>query len=236
MIKAIRFIRAFSGLVRKRTWGPFTEISEVSKFDYAMSVSWSQSGEDLALNSVFKEMINGSYIDIGAHHPSRFSITRHLYQSGWSGVNVDANPALISDFLIDRPRDTSIHALVGSQKSYSFSIFSEPAISTHNDFWKSNFLSEGQKIIETREIPGMKLREIYDQYLPVGTLELLNIDAEGSDLDVFDSMEWKTLSVSRFPNWLLLASFPPVKNSIATPAVAKAIELGYEAWKKAHGK
>ena len=195
-----------------------------------MSVSWSQSGEDLALNSVLKEFKNGSYIDIGAHHPSRFSITRHLYQSGWSGVNVDANQTLISAFLIDRPRDTSIHALVGSQENYSFSIFSEPAISTHNDFWKRNFLSEGQEIIETKEMPGMSLRRIYDQFLPEGTLDLLNIDAEGSDLDVFDSMEWETLSPLRFPKWLLLESFPPMKNSLATPAVAKAIDNGYEAW------
>jgi hypothetical protein len=202
----------------------------LTKFDQPFSISWSQAGEDLALLAVIGNQPPGLYIDIGAHHPSRFSITRHLYQIGWSGVNVDANPDLIPAFLADRPRDVSIHALVGSESSYNFSIFSEPAISTHNDFWKGNFLSEGQEIIKTEEMAGTTLREIYDQFSPSGKINLLNIDAEGSDLDVLNSMEWGTLSQSRFPEWLLLESFPPVENSLKTPAVIRAISLGYQAW------
>jgi hypothetical protein len=32
--------------------GPFTEIAETTSFDHAISVSWSQGGEDLALLQV----------------------------------------------------------------------------------------------------------------------------------------------------------------------------------------
>jgi hypothetical protein len=95
--KLLRFIRALCKILDLKTWGPFVEIAEVSGFDHAVSISWSQGGEDLALLSLLG-MELGSYLDIGSHHPSRFSVTRHLYQRGWSGVNVEANSALIPEF------------------------------------------------------------------------------------------------------------------------------------------
>jgi hypothetical protein len=216
--------------IKKRTWGPFTEVFEASGSDHAMSISWSQSGEDLALQAVLGEVKNGSYIDIGAHHPIRFSVTRHLYNSGWRGVNVDGNLSLIPAFLKERPEDVSICAVVGCEPEYTFSIFTEPAISTHNDFWKNQFLNEGQEIARSESVKGVSLRQIYDKYFPNGCIDFLNIDAEGSDLDVFDSMFWESLDSSRFPVWILLESFPPLETSIKAPAVAKAIALGYEIW------
>ena len=230
MRKAIRLLLALLNLCSIQAIRNFLQTSQLTKFDQPFSVSWSQSGEDLALLAVIKSQDQGSYIDVGAHHPSRFSVTRHLYQLGWSGVNVDANPDLIPAFLADRPRDVSIHALVSCERSYNFYVFSEPAISTHNDFWKNNFQSEGQQIIQTAKMAGTTLRNIYDQFFATEKINLLNIDAEGSDLDVFNSMEWETLSQSRFPEWLLLESFPPVENSLKTPTVIRAISLGYEAW------
>ena len=230
MWKAIRLLQALLNLRRIPTIRNFLLTSELTKFDQPFSVIWSQAGEDLALLAVIGNQKQGLYIDIGSHHPSRFSVTRHLYQIGWCGVNVDANPDLIPAFLADRPRDVSLHAVVGSEDFYNFAIFSESAISTHNDFWKSNFLAEGQEIIKTEEMVGTKLREIYDQFFPAEGIDLLSIDAEGSDLDVFNSMEWETLSQSRFPEWLLLESFPPVENSLKTPAVTRAKSLGYQPW------
>ena len=56
----------------------------------------------------------------------------------------------------------------------------------------------------------------------------LSIDAEGSDLQVLQSLEFETLEKSRFPKWLLLEAAPPVSNALQTPAVKLAIEWGYE--------
>ena len=52
MNKPIRFVRALSMLTNPKTWGPFTEVAEISGFDHAVLLSWSQGGEDLALNSL----------------------------------------------------------------------------------------------------------------------------------------------------------------------------------------
>ena len=82
MIRIIRYFRALVGIFHFGRAGTFTRTFELTKFDYDFKVSWSQGGEDLALLSIFSNQPEGTYIDVGAHHPSRFSVTRHLYQSG----------------------------------------------------------------------------------------------------------------------------------------------------------
>lgn len=221
-------MRALLRLRYKKTWGPFTEAAEVSHFDHAISISWSQGGEDLALLHALKFKKNGTYLDIGAHHPSRFSVTRHLYQLGWSGVNVDANKDLINDFNKVRTRDINLCLAVGLEPKYTFTIFEEAAISTLDSEWRDKFVSENNKVSKVVEVEGRKLREILDDFEPIHRIDLLSIDAEGSDLQVLQSLEMDTLNKSRFPTWLLLEAAPPVANALETPAVKLAIEWGYE--------
>jgi hypothetical protein len=116
--KAFRFLKAVFKLANKSSWGPFTEIAEATGFDHAVTVSWAQGGEDLALLHALNGQKSGRYIDIGAHHPSRFSVTRHLYQLGWSGVNIDANEALIQSFNDARKRDINLCLAVGPESKY----------------------------------------------------------------------------------------------------------------------
>jgi FkbM family methyltransferase len=203
-------------------------VSELSGFDHAISISWSQGGEDLALLHAMKSKTIGTYIDIGAHHPSRFSVTRHLYQLGWTGVNVDANQELIDEFKKVRMRDKNICAAVGPNPSYKFTIFEETAISTLDAEWRKKFVTENNKIAREVEVVGRTLRSILDDFEPANRIDLLSIDAEGSDLQVLQSLEFATLEKSRFPKWLLLEAAPPVSNALTTPAVELAIEWGYE--------
>ena len=228
MNKPLRFAKAISMLIKKSAWGPFTEIAEVTSFDHAISMSWSQGGEDIALIHALNGQTSGRYIDVGAHHPSRFSVTRHLYQMGWSGVNVDANQDLINIFKSVRNRDVNLCIAVGLEPSYTFTIFEEAAISTLDSEWRDIFLREKNKIAREVEIQGRKLRSILDEYQPIEPIDLLSIDAEGSDLQVLQSLELETLDKARFPKWLLLEAAPPVANALQTPAVKLAIQWGYE--------
>jgi FkbM family methyltransferase len=224
----MRFFSALIQLFPRRSWGPFTEIAEATSFDHAISVSWSQGGEDIALSHALSSQQTGKYIDIGAHHPSRFSVTRQLYQLGWSGVNVDANQELIDIFNQIRTKDKNICAAVGPESEYRFTVFEETAISTLNPEWRDKFIGENNKIAREIIVPGRKLRTILDDFQPEKRLDLLSIDAEGSDLQVLESLEFETLEKSRFPKWILLETTPPVSNALQTPAVALAIRMGYE--------
>jgi FkbM family methyltransferase len=228
MEKIFRFLRALFLMLPRRNWGNFVQTSEIAGFENAFSISWSQGGEDLALLHAIRGKSDGLFIDVGAHHPSRFSVTRHLYQMGWSGVNVDANQELINAFKKARPRDVNLCAAVGLQPKYTFTIFEEAAISTLDSEWRTKFISENNKIAREIEVEGRKLRSILDDFQPQQRIDLLSMDAEGSDLQVLQSLEFETLEKSRFPRWLLLEAAPPVTNALQTPAVKLAVEWGYE--------
>ena len=76
-----------------------------------ISYSISQSFEDLLLLKILPS--TGKYLDIGAHHPIRYSNTLALNKLGWRGVNIDANPNLLQDFEKFRPRDVNLCGVVG---------------------------------------------------------------------------------------------------------------------------
>lgn len=225
-----RMFRALSLLRRRRTWGPFVEAAETSGFDHGFTISWSQKAEDIALLSIFENQLSGTYLDIGAHHPTRFSVTRHLYQRGWHGVNVDANQTLIDFFCEQRLRDVNICVAVGDQKSYEFTIFEETAISTIDPEWKMRFLSEDNKVARIETVKGRTLRNLYDEYYPEAPVDLLTIDAEGSDLVVLESLQFNSLEQKRFPKFIMLETFPPVHASLEIPSVRLAMNYSYIPW------
>ncbi len=227
MRKLFKGIRSLFNILPPRHWGPFMEISSLTKFDHAVSVSWSQGGEDLALLHVFPNQSAGTYLDVGAHHPDRFSVTRHLYERGWSGVNVEANPKLLPAFLSKRKRDQNLNFVVGRGESYELAVFTESAISTVNPEWKNKFIKEQNTIREIMTVQGNSLRQILDQYFPTTPIDLLSVDAEGSDLEVLQSLDFETLERTRYPKWVLLEAEPPISNSLTTESVKYAISVGY---------
>ena len=203
------------------------EISTLTRFDHAVSVSWSQGGEDLALLHMFPDQPHGNYLDVGAHHPDRFSVTRHLYERGWSGINVEANPKLMQKFFAKRKRDQNLNFVVGSKDNYELAVFTETAISTVNLEWKEKFLSQKNIVSEIINVKGITLRKILDQHFPASAIDLLCVDAEGSDLEVLYSLSYETLDKTRYPKWVLLEAYPPISNALSTDSVNYVTSLGY---------
>jgi hypothetical protein len=226
--KPMRFINALSSLMRKRSWGPFTEAFETSKFDHAFSISWSQAGEDLALMPVLGKIKNGRYLDVGAHHPTRFSVTRHLFQSGWTGVNVDGNIDLLKEFEVHRPTDLNLNFCVGTEPSYNLTVFKEAAISTVDSAWKAKFLSEDNAILESRVVQGVALRSLIELYFSKGDLDFLNIDIEGADLEALISADFLNLEFNLWPKWVLVEANAPLSLTSQSVAVQHLTSFGYE--------
>jgi FkbM family methyltransferase len=226
-MKILRLIRSLIGLLNPRTWGPFTETYQISKFDHALSVSWAQAGEDLALVSALSQIEPGRYLDIGAHHPSRFSVTRALYQRGWRGVNVEANIDLLPKFDQDRPLDINLNYCVGTLPEYQIAIFEEPAISTVSKDWEEKFLSEHQAIREYRSVQGISLGELVKKYFQAGQFTFLNIDIEGADFDALLSLDLPNLTRSLWPQWIMVETAPPIENALNTSTVSYLVSHNY---------
>lgn len=153
--------------------------------------SYSQEGEDLILWRLFEGKSVGFYIDVGAHHPKRFSNTYLFYKKGWSGINIDAMPGSMEAFDKERPRDINIEVPISDKpKLLTYYAFNEPAL---NGF--SQGLSKARdglndyKIIFTKEIETQTLDSLLEKKLPKDQeIDFLTIDVEGLDLQVLKSI------------------------------------------------
>src|SRR5262249_31332093 len=71
-------------------------------------VSYAQNAEDVLLNRLFPDGV-GFYIDVGAHDPVHLSVTKHFYDRGWSGINLEPEPVGFAKLCDQRPRDINLN-------------------------------------------------------------------------------------------------------------------------------
>jgi FkbM family methyltransferase len=161
--------------------------------DYSTK-SYSQEGEDMILHRIFEDKPRGFYVDVGAHHPKRFSNTYFFSKQGWRGINIDATPGCMRAFNKSRPTDINIEAPVSrSQETLTFYMFDEPALNGFSNELSEQRSSKGQtyKIIKTIDLETVTLSEILTKHLPKGQLiDFMSIDVEGLDYDVLLSNDW----------------------------------------------
>ena len=184
MLKEI--IRVF---FKENTIAKFVKIKN-DLFDGYSVKSYSQEGEDMILKRIFEEQKEGFYVDVGAHHPKRFSNTYFFYKKGWSGINIDPMPNSMKLFDRIRPRDINIEKPISDKKEIlTYYSFDEPAL---NGFSKE--LSDERNKLEhyclksTIDIETSTLEEILDKNLSNNKIiDFLSIDVEGWDFKVLKS-------------------------------------------------
>jgi len=155
--------------------------------------SYSQEGEDLVLSRLFEKQSHGFYVDIGAHHPFRFSNTYLLFQRGWWGINVDPNPQAMQLFQRLRRRDVNLAVGIAEQAgSRRYFQFNEPALNTFDEqLARQREVRDGYQLIASTPVPVLPLRQVFEQHLPQGqVIDVLSVDAEGCDLSVIRSNDW----------------------------------------------
>ncbi len=157
------------------------------------TISYSQEGEDLILKRIFENKQTGFFVDVGAHHPKRFSNTYLFYQRGWRGINIDPMPGIMQKFNHIRPNDINIEAAISDKKeNLTYYIFNEPALNTFSETEaKKKDGLNNYKIIEKKIIEVSRLDEFLDKYLPKNqNIDFISIDVEGLDLNVLRSNNW----------------------------------------------
>ena len=159
-------------------------------FDKDYVKSYAQNSEDIILNSYFYNLSCGFYVDVGAHHPKRFSNTYLFYKKGWSGINIDAKPGSMRIFNKLRPRDTNIEAGISDTKGkLCYYMFNEPAFNGFSKTLSDKVNKDDRFFIEsTTDIAMVTLEELLDQH--VGNdkhIDFLSIDVEGLDFKVLKS-------------------------------------------------
>ena len=157
---------------------------------------YSQEGEDILLSRIFGEQAEGFYVDVGAHHPRRFSNTYLFYKRGWRGINIDALPGSMKVFQKLRPHDINLELAVSEREQVlTYYMFNEPALNGFSKTISEKRQTDEYKITNTIDVLAFPLYVILDKHLPLGqSIDFLSVDVEGLDLQVLESNDWKKYS------------------------------------------
>lgn len=157
-------------------------------------LSYAQEGEDVLLDRLLSKRENGFYVDVGAHHPKRFSNTHYFYMRGWCGINIEPNPAVHDLFKKTRRRDVNLQMGISDNPGeLLYYEFDDPALNTFD----TRLMSEREsstpyRVIATRRIKVEPLASVLAAHLPSGQpIDFMSVDVEGLDLNVLRSNDWE---------------------------------------------
>jgi hypothetical protein len=151
-------------------------------------MSYSQNNEEAVLLDHFGDKSDGTFLEIGAFHPTRFSNTRALIERGWSGVMVEMSPYALVD-LIEAYKDNPRIRIVAGAVTINaqppaeawLDAITEGAISTteswHRVKWTAHLEACGRKHVPFTAAT-ISLAELC-HLLPT-QIDLVSIDTEGT--------------------------------------------------------
>lgn len=179
------FIKPFRRFFPNRTeYGYFHALCETSSKGGDIKVSTSQCGEDLIIQYIFKcrGLLDISYLDIGAHHPYFLNNTAIFYASGSRGINIEANPDLITAFNKERPNDINLNVAVSTYDGISTLCIPQDSLTLSSlDSQSLDLVSEK---IDSIQVPCLTLNSVIDKYMMGRCPDLLCIDVEGGELSI----------------------------------------------------
>ena len=174
-------------------------------------VSFAQNFEDVILWRALGHICEGTYVDVGAHHPDIDSVSRAFFDRGWRGVHVEPGPTVAQLLREKRPGDIVVQAIVSEKRGIQ-PFYETPGggLSTADkdvaDFHREQ---ENAPISPTTAI-SLTLDEVLD-HVPGDEIHWLKIDVEGFERQVL--LSWKE-SVRR--PWVIVVEATYPKTRIPT--------------------
>jgi len=214
----------------RATFLPFADALSalVGRVDPARAWSFAQEGEDLVLRRHLEDRRSGFYVDVGAHHPRRFSNTLHFYERGWRGINIEPSPDAFALFNRARPRDVNLSLGVSERPGrLTYYVFSDPALNTFDESLKKDREAHTPyRVGGTTKIAVDRLESILEKHLPQGQrIDFMSIDVEGLDLQVLRSNDWQRFR----PEFVLVEALDfRLEQAAGHPIHLFMHEIGYE--------
>lgn len=174
--------------------------------------SYAQAAEDIRLARVLWDEPAGFYVDVGAGHPVRDSVTRLFYDGGWRGINIEPGP-LFPALAAARRHDINVKAAIGEvegERDFWVS-FPESGLSSLTRPDKAT-LPPGFELVKQTVIC-KRLDTVLREHASGGRIGFLKIDVEGAEASVLRSFDLATVR----PTVILIESIRPIAN---TPAHA----------------
>ncbi len=155
-------------------------------------LSYAINHEDVVLNRVFGGKTEGFFIDVGASHPIHGSTTKHFSDLGWTGVNIEPLPEMVTLLRQHRPRDivlaVAVSHTVGKAILYEVNTWLSMS-STFSKNQADQHRANGSTIVE-RLVEVKTLSEICREYVGNREIDFLSIDVEGTERAVLEGMDF----------------------------------------------
>lgn len=184
-------------------------------------ISYAQAREDVLLHRALSHVSfeQGFYIDVGGYDPSHDSVTKHFYDHGWRGINIEPSETLFPPFERDRPRDINLKVAVSDTPGEATFHDVEGQLGTLVDKFADRHETAGFSR-RSYTVQVMTLTQVCEQYAPA-EIHFLKIDIEGAEAAAIRGLDF-----SRFRPWILvIESCEPNDLSAATYGEWEAMVL-----------
>jgi FkbM family methyltransferase len=152
-------------------------------------ISYAQNFEDVILARVFKEVVSGFYIDVGAMDPVDASVTNHFYDLGWHGINVEPDTRFYEKLVSERPRDINLNLAIGAvEEIRTFYHSFQKGISTFSSTVCDHF-SRQSYLYKKEERQLTTLARICQEHAHE-EIHFLKVDAEGWEGEIIRGGDW----------------------------------------------
>ncbi|MGV9366661.1 FkbM family methyltransferase [Amycolatopsis sp. NPDC003731] len=153
-------------------------------------ISYAQNAEDVVLARVFAGQATGRYVDLGAGDPVVASVTKHFYDLGWRGINVEPIPAKARELRSARPEDLTLQVAVGAAPGVAklHVVEDEWGWSTLDDDLAVHYRDDRRWEVGAVEVELTTLAALLDAH--PGPVDFLKIDVEGAERAVIEGADW----------------------------------------------
>ena len=151
--------------------------------------TYSMDGEDLIIFDYFKNKKEGFFIDVGCYHPIHRNNTFLLYKKGWKGINIDIHSFSIDLFNYIRTKDLNYNFAV-SDKIEILNMYYQKELSQLSTIEYEQAKKVFQGPIKEKKIQALTLNEILKKSKIEKKIDLLDIDVEGADFKVLQSLSF----------------------------------------------
>jgi FkbM family methyltransferase len=183
--------------------------------------SYAQNFEDVILARALGAIETGFYVDVGAWDPNIETVTRHFYEAGWRGINIEPIPKYHAMLETERPRDTNLCVAVGAEnREATITLIEDSGMSTLDAdvALKQAVHGFAQRQLQVRM---MTLNAVFEAHAPAD-VHFLKIDCEGAEAEVINAFD-----LSRFRPWIILAESTAPSSRVETHGGLESHLLGH---------
>ena len=172
-------------------------------------ISYAQNGEDVRIWHAFGPKSSDkaapalTYVDVGANDPRDLSITAALYDLGWRGILIEADPDLVHELRVHRPDDIVVQAAAASEAgTVPFYRVPGTGLGTLERAEADAAIERGFSVSETT-VECRRLDDILDEHLRVADGQMRQIHAMTIDVEGAEAWVLEGLSLTRHRPWVL---------------------------------